>query len=178
MPVLRLYSKKKVFLDFAAVPAPGAPALPPAPPLRPAPAAPWVLEVSFFSSSSVLRISKRTLFSSVVNLRLVIGRCCPSNGSFTIRVISAASLTGSNIGRFDPFNASTIYQFFPSRFSYVYQKRSLSFSQCGSTLVLNSILFTFVGENRAASAELACGVYWEKPARKKHKNNAKPERRR
>ncbi|OYW80004.1 MAG: hypothetical protein B7Z27_04550 [Sphingobacteriia bacterium 32-37-4] len=64
----------------------------------------------------------------------------------------AASEALSNNCFFSPFAASTMYHFFPSEVSYMYQKRSDFFSQCGSTFKLKIIFCTLLGENRAANA--------------------------
>src|SRR5476651_199775 len=99
----------------------------------------------------VLFNSNWILFSSLVNFRFSIGKCCASNGSFTIIVISAASLLLSNIKVLVFKSGSTRYQCLMSLFSNTYQNLLDSFNQCGSTVVVKTILDSFFGENRDAS---------------------------
>ena len=72
-------------------------------------------------------------------------------GGRPVGVMAAASRSLSNIGWRVPFTGSTIYHFFPADVSYIYQKRVVFFSQCGSTDVEKSIFSSRFGENFAAS---------------------------
>ena len=119
------------------------------------------LEFLFFSlisaqsdlrTSAVLFTLNRMVFSSSISFKSSNFRCCPSKGSLTARVISAASLSLSNISDLLLLTGSTTYQRFPSLVSYSYQKRSDFFIQCGLTLVEKIIFFSFSGEKRDANS--------------------------